>query len=87
MRKQTFFKIGKTIGILLAVILVVTLTVASASACSSKPIQSKLVKTVSEPPVNTVTESPVSYPMTGYGPVPYDYVFVPCGCGGFGGWC
>ena len=87
MRTQTFFKIGKTIGILLAVILVVTLTVASASACSSKPVSSKLVNTVAESPVNTVAESPVSYPMTGSGPVLYGYVFVPCGCGGFGGWC
>jgi len=80
MRKQTFFKIGKTIGILLAAILVITLTVASASACSSNPVSSKLVKTVSEPPVSYPMEPPVSYPMIGYG-------LVPCGCGGFGGWC
>ena len=39
MRKQTFDRVKKTIGILLAVFLVVTLTVASASACSTKSIK------------------------------------------------
>jgi len=39
MRKQTFDTIKKTIGILLAVFLVVTLTVASASACSTKSVK------------------------------------------------
>jgi hypothetical protein len=39
MRKQTFDRVKKTIGILLAVFLVVTLTVASASACSTKSVK------------------------------------------------
>jgi hypothetical protein len=39
MGKQTFDKIKKTLAILLAVFLVVTLTAASASACASKNVK------------------------------------------------
>jgi hypothetical protein len=42
MRKQTFDKIKKTLAILLAVFLVVSLTAASASACSTKNAKNKL---------------------------------------------
>ena len=48
MRKQTFDRIKKTLGILLAVFLVVTLTAASASACSTKNVKNKLASDIGD---------------------------------------
>ena len=48
MRKQTFDRVKKTLGILLAVFLVVTLTAASASACSTKNVKNKLASDIGD---------------------------------------
>jgi hypothetical protein len=56
MGKLTFDKIKKTLTILLAVFLVVTLTAASASACASKTAKSPVNKVVGAPDASGLTE-------------------------------